>query len=56
MGSEEDLDLPTRLKAVESAVVTFAGSGSERRGLMNYAAAAEVVCKAWNENRCFFRR
>lgn len=55
-----DPDLPTRLKAVEAAVVAFAvpspGAGERRPPRIGGPGQQETVCKVWNERRCFYRR
>ncbi len=57
--TETDPDLPSRLKAVESAVVAFAQgplSGPDKRGGGSGAKYQDTVCRSWNEKRCYFRR
>jgi len=60
LASEDDPDLPGRLRAVESAVVGFAHAGvgnpTERRQPSHYHHSQDEVCRVWNERRCHFKQ
>ena len=58
LASDVDPDLPTRLKAVESAVVAFAGGPgmSERQSPGTGRRIQDEVCRVFNEKRCYFHR
>ena len=55
LSCENDPDLPTRLKAVEAAVVAFVAPkvGGERKDPTKFS---EELCRSWNQKRCTFRR
>ena len=58
--AEGDPDLPSRLKAVESAVAAFSQTGGlssvDRRLQGPPRRTQDEVCRVWNEKRCYFRR
>ena len=55
-----DPDLPTRMRAVESAVVVFANRGGaqtvDRRQSGSQRRLQDDICRVWNEKRCYFKR
>ena len=55
LSADTDPDLPSRLKAVEAAVVAFA-SPARRAERKTAAPFSSEICKNWNEKRCTFRR
>ena len=58
--AEGDPDLPSRLKAVESAVAAFFKTGGlssvDRRLQGPPRRTQDEVCRVWNEKRYYFRR
>ena len=56
LSADLDPDLPSRLKAVESAVVAFAQSGSGGSERQLKRRPHDDICRVFNEKRCYFRR
>ena len=60
LASEADPDLPSRLKAVESAMAVFAHTGPvqppERRLSGSQRRGQDDISRVWNERRCYFKR
>ena len=56
LSADLDPDLPSRLKAVESAVVAFAQSGSGGSERQLQRRPHDDICRVFNEKRCYFRR
>ena len=60
LASDGDPDLPTRMRAVESAVVVFASRGGaqpvDRRQSGSQRRLQDDICRVWNEKRCYFKR
>ena len=55
LGAEADPELPTRVKAVEAALVSLASQRQNDKATAG-PSASQQICRLWNANRCRFQR